>query len=58
MAELVGAGLVELGKLEPVPEYEGSQRGLRWKQGRTGRRLSVTESGRAVGGSRLPLDLP
>lgn len=58
LAALVDAGLVALGELEPVPEYEGYQRGLRWEPGRTGRRLSVTDTGRSSVGSRLPLHLP
>ncbi|MFI1201652.1 hypothetical protein ACH4VR_19735 [Streptomyces sp. NPDC020883] len=55
LAALLDAGLVTLGELEPVPEYEGSRRGLRWEPGRTGRRLSVTEAGRTAAGSSLPL---
>ncbi|WP_069743024.1 hypothetical protein [Streptomyces sp. EN23] len=58
LAGLVNAGLVTLGELEPVPEYEGGRRGLCWEEGRTGHRLSVTDAGRAAGGSWLPLDLP
>lgn len=58
LASLVGAGLVTLGDVEPVPEYEGGRRGLCWEPGRTGRRLSVTDAGRAAGGSWLPIDLP
>lgn len=58
LATLVDAGLMTLGELEPVPEYEGSQRGLRWELGRTGRRLSVTDAGRLAGGQSLGLHLP
>ncbi|MFB8443614.1 hypothetical protein ACFC7A_31670 [Streptomyces niveus] len=57
LAALLDAGLVTLGKLEPVPEYEGSRRGLRWEPDRTGRRLSVTEAGRAAAGPSLPLHI-
>lgn len=55
LAALADAGLITLGALEPVPEYEGTQRGLRWEEGRLGRRLTVTEAGRAAAGPELPL---
>lgn len=35
---MLGPGLVTLGELEPVPEYEGAPNGLRWEPDRTGRR--------------------
>lgn len=53
MTALGDAGLVTLGELEPVPEYEGVRPGLRWEPGRLGRRLVVTDAGRAVAGSEL-----
>ncbi|MEU8893932.1 hypothetical protein [Streptomyces sp. NPDC048442] len=55
---LLDAGLVPLGELEPVPEYEGSRHGLRWAPGRTGRRLTVTNAGRTAAGPELPHTLP
>ncbi|MFJ1662327.1 hypothetical protein [Streptomyces anthocyanicus] len=60
LTALVEAALVSLADPEPVPEYAGSQRGLRWERGRRGRRLTVTDAGRLAGGTwlPLPLDLP
>jgi hypothetical protein len=50
------AGLIELGDdEEQVPEYEGHRPGLRWGPGRTGRRITLTESGRQAAKPHLPM---
>ncbi|GAA3956914.1 hypothetical protein GCM10022384_07540 [Streptomyces marokkonensis] len=49
LAPLVDAGLLRLGKPEPIPEYEG-RRGFRWEPGAGGRGVQDLDAltGRAV----------